>query len=211
MLLESVGAMLRPLRAGRERYGWRLTEPGPRLPLPSDDELAPPIRDVLGRLPPLNIFRMLGTLPESFRPFLQLGGSLLSDPEFDARRRETAILRVGHVTRAAYEWTQHVQLGRAVGLTDADIDAIAVDGPVTGLDEEGNFVCRVADEISRDVRLSDEALAAAIDRWGARSTASLILCVAYYNMVSRFLESARVEIEPENVLEGRTPQEFAGR
>jgi alkylhydroperoxidase family enzyme len=183
---------------------------GPRLPLPADEDLPEDIRRALSGLPPLNVFRMVASLPASFRPFLQLGGSLLADPEFDARRRETAILRVGHVTRAPYEWTQHVQLGKAVGLTDEDIEAIAAEGPVTGLDEEGNFVCRVADEITRDVRLSDEALAAAIERWGARSAASLILCVAYYNMVSRFLESARVEIEPENLLDGRTPQEFAG-
>lgn len=187
-----------------------MTEQGPRLPLPSDEELSPAIRDVLGRLPPLNIFRMLGTLPASFRPFLQLGGSLLADPEFDARRRETAILRVAHVTRAPYEWAQHVQLGRSVGLTDGDIEAIAVGGPVEELDEEGNLICRVVDEMSRDVRLSDEALELILDRYGPRSAASLILCVAYYNMVSRFLESARVEIEPEGHLEGRTPGEFAG-
>jgi alkylhydroperoxidase family enzyme len=186
-------------------------QPGPRLPLPSDEELPEHITRVLANLPPLNIFRMLGTLPESFRPFLQLGGSLLSDPEFDARRRETAILRVAHVTRAPYEWAQHVQLGRSVGLTDEDMAAIATDGPVAGLDEEGNLVCRVVDEISRDVRLSDDALELILDRYGPRGAASLILCVSYYNMVSRFLESARVEIEPEGHLEGSTPGEFAGR
>jgi 4-carboxymuconolactone decarboxylase len=183
----------------------------PRLPLPSDHELPDALRRALENLPPLNVFRAVASLPESFRPFLQLGGSLLADPEFDARRRETAILRVAHVTRAPYEWVQHEQLGRGVGLTDEDIEAIRADGPVTGLDEEGNFVCRVADEITRDVRLSDEALAEAIDRYGARGAASLILCVAYYNMVSRFLESARVPLEDQVHLEGRTPQEFAGR
>jgi AhpD family alkylhydroperoxidase len=183
----------------------------PQLPLPSDDDLPEPIARVLANLPPLNVFRAVAGLPDSFRPFLQLGGSLLGDAEFDARRRETAILRVAQVTRAKYEWVQHEQLGRATGLTDEDIAAIAVEEQVTGLDEEGNFVCRVADEISRDVRLSDEALAEAIERYGARGAASLILCVAYYNMVSRFLESARVPLEDDAHLEGRTPQQFAGR
>jgi hypothetical protein len=63
----------------------------------------------------------------------------------------------------------------------------------------------VADEISRNVRLSDEALAAIIDRYGAREAAELILLVSYYNMVSRFLESTRVELEDEPLLEGQTP------
>jgi 4-carboxymuconolactone decarboxylase len=181
----------------------------PRLPLPSDDDLPEEIRAALGGLPPLNVFRAVASLPASFRPFLQLGGSLLADPEFDARRRETAILRVAHVTRAGYEWAQHEQLGRAVGLTKAEIEAIRTDESVTGLDEEGNFVCRVADEISRDVRLSDEALTQAIERYGSRAAASLILCVAYYNMVSRFLESARVPLEDEPALGDKTPQQFA--
>jgi len=35
------------------------------------------------------------------------------------------------------------------------------------IDTEGNLLCRVADEISRDARLSDEALAAIMDRYGA--------------------------------------------
>jgi hypothetical protein len=35
--------------------------------------------------------------------------------------------------------------------------------------------------------------------------------VAYYNMVSRFLESARVPVEDDAHLQGRTPQQFAGR
>ena len=49
----------------------------PAIPLPTDDELPAEVRDAIANLPALNIFRMLGRLPQSFRPFLQLGGSLL--------------------------------------------------------------------------------------------------------------------------------------
>ena len=43
-----------------------------------------------------------------------------------------------------------------------------------------------------------------IDRYGPREAAELILLVSYYNMVSRFLESTRVQLEDEPVLEGQT-------
>ena len=66
---------------------------------------------------------------------------------------------------------------------------------MTSLDPEGNLLCRAADEISRDVRLSDEALAALLERYGVRQATELILCVSYFNMLSRFLESTRVELE----------------
>jgi len=72
---------------------------------------------------------------------------------------------------------------------------IGVDGPVQGLDEESLLLCQVAEEISRDIRLSDEALAAILKRYGVRQATELILCCSYFNMLSRFLESTRVELE----------------
>jgi hypothetical protein len=87
------------------------------------------------------------------------------------------------------------------GVKDEEIEKIASEGAVTALDEEGNLLCRVADEISRDVRLSDEALAQTLERYGNRGATELILCVSYYNMVSRFLESTRVQLEGKNVLQ----------
>jgi 4-carboxymuconolactone decarboxylase len=183
----------------------------PSIPLPADGELPDDIREVLASLPPLNVFRMVAGLPASFRPFLQLGGSLLADPEFDARIREVAILRVAHVTKAPYEWAQHAQLGRNVGLSDAEIEAIASDAPAAVLGDEESLACRVADEISENVRLSDEALELLLDRYGPRGASALILCVSYYNMVSRFLESTRVEIEPDQLLGDAQPGEFGGR
>lgn len=176
----------------------------PKIPLPTDDELGPEQVTMLAKLPPLNVFRMVAAAPGAGRPFLQLGGAVLSGA-LDARRREMAVLRVAHATKAAYEWAQHEQLARAAGVTEVEIDAIGTEEPVTGLDEECNLICRVADEISRDVRLSDEALQAIVDRYGPREAAELILLVSYYNMVSRFLESTRVAVEDEPLLEGTTP------
>jgi len=181
------------------------------IPLVSDADLTPELRKVLDSLPALNIFRMLANAPANLKPFVDYGMSLLFATELDARKREIAILRVAHVTRSKYEWTQHATLARRVGVTDAEIAAIAVDGPVRGLDEEGRLLCRVAEEISRDVRLSDEALRAILDRYGRRQAVELILCCSHFNMVSRILESTRVELEPENRLEKwEMPQRSSG-
>ncbi len=170
-----------------------------KIPLPRDDELEPEQRELLATLPPLNVFRMVAGAPRAARPFMALGRAVLSTA-LDARRREVAVLRVAHATRAGYEWAQHEQLARNVGVTDEEIAAISGEDPVTSLDEELNLICRVADEVSRDVRLSDEALGQITDRYGPREAAELILLVSYYNMVSRFLESTRVEIEREPLL-----------
>ena len=172
----------------------------PNVPLPKDANLPADVRQVLATLPPLNVFRMMANVPASFRPLMDLAMSILFGSAFDTRKREIAVLRTAHVTRSVYEWTQHVAVGKQAGLSDTEIAAIATDGPVTGLDAEGNLLCRVADEISHDIRLSDDALAQLLERYGVRQTSELILCVSYFNMLSRFLESTRVELESQPVL-----------
>jgi AhpD family alkylhydroperoxidase len=167
-----------------------------RIPLPTDDELTPEHREMLEKVPPLNVFRMVAGTRRGLRPFMQLGAAALSS-SMDARRREIAVLRVAHATSAGYERAQHERLARLAGVTDEEIAAIAVEEPVASLDQEANLICRVADEVSRDVRLSDEALARLIELYGAREASDVILLVSYYNMVSRFLESTRVELEKE--------------
>lgn len=167
----------------------------PKIPLPTDEQLPADIREALANLPPVNIFRMLANAPASFQGFLQLALSILMQSELDSRKREIAILRVAHVTGSTYEWVQHVRLALGLGVTQEEIDRLAVDGPVRGLGEEEALLCRVAEEISRDVRLSDEALEAILAKYGVRQATELILCCSYFNMLSRFLESTRVELE----------------
>jgi 4-carboxymuconolactone decarboxylase len=167
----------------------------PRIPPPDESSLPDEIKNTLAALPPLNLFKVVANAPASFKPFLELGGSILLRSEFDARKREIAILRVAHVTRSNYEWVQHVAFAKNVGVTDDEIDKIASDEPVSSLDEEGNLLCRVAEEITRDVKLSDEALAQIIERYGNRGATELILACCWFNLISRFLESTRVELE----------------
>lgn len=171
-----------------------------RIPLPADDDLSPELREILAGIPPANVFRMMANAPASLRPFVDLAGSILIQSEFDKRKREIAVLRVATVTKAKYEWEQHVRIARMLGVTQEEIDAIGVHGPVQSLDEELLLICRVAEEISRDVRLSDDALQQIVQRYGVRQATELILCCSYFNMVSRFLESTRVEMESAPVL-----------
>jgi AhpD family alkylhydroperoxidase len=182
----------------------------PAIPLPSDEDLTPEQQALLARLPPLNVFRMVAGAPRALKPFMALGSAVLSSA-LDARRREIAVLRVAYATNARYEWVQHEQLARNSGVSDSEIAAIGAEQRVTSLDEECNLICRVADEISRDVRLSDEALEQIAARYGPREASELILLVSYYNMVSRFLESTRVEVEDEPLLSSQTPASFTGR
>ena len=167
-----------------------------KIPLPDEADLPADIREIVSASP-VNVTKMMANAPASFLGFQEFAGGILFRSEFDPRKREIAVCRIGHVTKANYEWTHHVRVAKRLGVTDEEIRIIGSEDPVTSLDEEGNLLCRVADEISLDVRLSDDALSRILDRYGARGATELILCCSYFNMISRFLESTRVELETE--------------
>jgi alkylhydroperoxidase family enzyme len=175
-----------------------------RIPLPSDAELPPAIAAELSRLPPLNVLRMMANVPDYFPALVNLISALFHSDAFEPRAREIVVLRVAHITRTTYEWHQNVQFAKNVGMTADEIALIGTDGPVMGLDEEGNLLCRVADEITRDVRLSDEALEQLLARYGSRRATAAILMAGWFNLLSRFLQSTRVELEPGDLTATRT-------
>ncbi len=169
------------------------------IPLPEIKSLPPEIKEAVESMP-LNVFLMAANAPASFLPLAGFARSILYESLFDPRKREIAVLRVARVTDANYEWTHHVAVARQCGVTDDEIEKIKTEDPVSSLGEEGNLLCRVADEISLKVRLSDEALSQILDLYGVREATELILCVSYFNMVSRFLESTRVPLESDDVM-----------
>jgi 4-carboxymuconolactone decarboxylase len=164
------------------------------IPLPDIESLPSEIKEIV-QATPSNIGLMMANAPSSFKSWTEFAISILFQSSFDPRKREIAVLRVAHVTRSRYEWTHHVTLAKAYGLTEDEIKKIASNDPVISLGEEENLLCRLADEITNDVRLSDEALALILERYGVRCATELILCISYFNFLSRFLESTRVELE----------------
>jgi 4-carboxymuconolactone decarboxylase len=167
---------------------------GIRIPLPDIDSLPADIKEHI-QAAPSNVGLMIANAPASYKSWYDFAVSILFNSGFDPRIREIAVLRVAHVTQSIYEWTHHVTLAKVYGLTENEIEKIKSEDPVSSLGEEGNLLCRVADEVSRDVKLSDEALVQILERYGGRGATELILCVSYFNFLSRFLESTRVQIE----------------
>src|SRR5215813_10852378 len=77
---------------------------------------------------PLNIFATLAHHPGLMKRWLVFGTHVLAKSTLPARDRELAILRIGWLCRAEYEWGQHVQIARGVGIADDEIERVAA-GP----------------------------------------------------------------------------------
>src|SRR5216684_3333901 len=79
----------------------------------------------------INIFRVLMNHPKLVRAWARFGGYILGAQTMPARDRELAILRIGWLNQAPYEWEQHVRIGKGVGISDDEIERIKK-GPAAG-------------------------------------------------------------------------------
>jgi alkylhydroperoxidase family enzyme len=125
-----------------------------------------------------------------------MGNALLHRCELDPVLRELAIIRVGRLSRAAYEVFQHERIGREVGVAEDKIAALrdaTVEAPVFSDHEKA--VLRFADDVVRNVRASDKNLKAVEAFLSPGALVELTLTVGYYMMVCRFLETTGVDGE----------------
>lgn len=168
-----------------------------RLPYAELDRAHPKVQEAFADLAaPLNIFRMLAHAERNFAPFLRFGGTVLARQQLDDALRELAILYVAAVSKCRYEWTQHVPIAERAGVTSDQVEAIErldLDAPC--FDARERLVLRFTREVVRDVRASDETLAALAGSFPPREIVELLLAIGWYMLVARVLETTGVDLD----------------
>src|SRR4051812_5786943 len=92
-----------------------------RLPYPDVPSLPETTQKTLVSVP-LNVVRMCAHASQVlFEAQGQLGRAVASPGVLEPRLRETIILRVAYLSRSEYELHHHIALGRAAGLTGAEL------------------------------------------------------------------------------------------
>lgn len=146
------------------------------------------------RGPILNIFRGLSHSPVALRRFMKFGSYLLEEGKLDPKLRELAILRVGALCRAPYEFSQHIAFGRRAGLTDAQIKGVL--DPNSALFEGREMaVLAYAGELTSDARAADTTYEAVAAFLNDEEVVELTLVIGFYNMVSRTLNALEIDID----------------
>ena len=169
----------------------RLSEP--RIAPLADDQIDPETRERFGAGPMLNIFRTLAHHPKLLKRWLVFGNHVLARSTLAPRERELAILRVGWLCRAGYEWGQHVVIARQSGVTDAEIERVA-DGPdAPGWSDADRALLRAVDELRADAFVSDPTWAALSRHYSKEQILDLIFAVGQYQLVSMALNSLGVQ------------------
>jgi len=169
----------------------------PRIPYYDVENATGKHAEFLGKLGThMNIYRMLANSENGLKGFIRMGNALLYRCELDPVLRELAIIRVGRLSRAAYEVFQHERIGREAGVAEEKIAALrdaTIEAPAFTDNEKA--VLRFTDDVVRNVKASDKALKAVQAFLTPGALVELTLTIGYYMMVSRFLETMGVEGE----------------
>ncbi len=180
-----------------------------RIPLATVDQLSEPIREFMARRGELNVFRLLAHAPAVFVGWTQMVDELLDSPTFSLRTRELIVLRVAHLQDAPYELSQHMNLARAAGLTERQIEVILDDGDNVDSEEAGfsridRVLLDTVTELCTTRHLREKAFTAIQAELGDEATTELLMIVSCYYGLALMLNAVELDIDTTSRLQVRT-------
>lgn len=177
----------------------------PRIaPLPPDerDERTAELLASFRRRPEdddLNLFATLARHPRLLKRWSAFGGLLLAGGTLPHRDREVLILRTAANCGADYEWGHHLDIGRAVGLTDEEMAALVTPAAAEG-DGRDALLVRAADELHEANVISEATWTALEEIYDDAQLIEVPMVVGQYHLVAFTLRS--LGIRPEAGVEG---------
>ncbi len=171
----------------------------PRIPPVPKAELSPEALAALGPLAERdeldNVFGTFAQHPDLFRRYSPLGNHVLFKSTIEPRERELAILRIGSLNRAEYEFAQHTIMGVDRGLTAEEVARVH-DGPLAeGWNERDRAILLAADELFADSKVSDETWSDLAEFYDTQQLMDLVFAIGVYNLISWSLNSFGVQLD----------------
>jgi alkylhydroperoxidase family enzyme len=153
-------------------------------------------KDLLGKNRNANIFRMMAHSPSYLEQYCRLGGAIRHKGELDPIVRELAITRTGILCEAPYEIVAHKRIGKNVGVTDEQNEALENWQSATCFNEVQRAALAFTDEIVRLKRPTDATFNAIRAKLTPGALIELQLSVGFYIMTSKFLETFEIDMQP---------------
>jgi len=153
-------------------------------------------REILAKNRNANIFRMMSHSPSYFEQYCRLGGAIRNKGELDPIVRELAITRTGILCEAPYEIVAHKRIGKNVGVTDEQNEALENWQSAACFTETQRAALAFTDEIVRLRKPTDATFKAIAAKLTPGALIELQLSVGFYIMTSKFLETFEIDLQP---------------
>jgi alkylhydroperoxidase family enzyme len=175
------------------------------IPYLSDDQVGPPdlvsaikSRRAGGKL--LNLDRMLLHSPNFAKGWNGMFGAIRNQLSLPGKLRELAIMQIGVLNKADYEWAQHEGEFLKAGGTREQLNALR-NGAATGSADPKLFgdaermTLQLTREMTQQINVSPATMKQARSLLPDAQVVELIGTISGYNMVSRFAIATGLDIE----------------
>jgi alkylhydroperoxidase family enzyme len=147
----------------------------------------------------LNLDRMLLHSPAFAKGWNSMFAAIRGQLAVPAKLRELAIMAIGVLNHADYEWVQHEKEFLNAGGTEAQLAALknvpAALKNTKLFDETERAALALTDEMTRSIKVSEATMRRIRKALPDDQVVELIGTIAGYNMVSRFLVATGIELE----------------
>lgn len=136
--------------------------------------------------------------PELGSHLERLGAAIRYRTNLSPRVREIAILQVAHAMDSDFEWWAHAEVGKAAGLTQAELDELAT-GALIGQDEVERSSATFCQMLLRDEHhLSHDDFTALGAQLSPASMIELTVLVGYYRTLAQLMAVFDIGIPLDN-------------
>jgi alkylhydroperoxidase family enzyme len=125
---------------------------------------------------------------EIFRCQMDMG-TVLFNGEIPPRERELAIIRCGWLSRAPYEFGEHVNIGKRYGLSAEEIERVTRGSSAPGWSEHERAILKGVEELLADQALSDETWTILAKSWDEAQLIEFPMMVGQY-VATAFLQNS---------------------
>lgn len=168
----------------------------PRIPYPDVATLPELVQQRLAAVP-LNVVRICAHASVPLFDAQGRLGAAVADPKvLDPRLREAVILRVAHLSNSPYELHHHVSLGKAAGLNQAELDALAA-GDYAALDPLLGAAARFTEEVVTRISPSDATLRALRALVPDQIVVNIVLTIGCYMSIARLIAVTGIELDAD--------------
>lgn len=133
--------------------------------------------------------------PGMFKGQMVLGIELAAKGTIPARERELAILRLALLARAPFEWCEHVDIGKAFGVTPEEIERVIEGSSAAGWTAHEAAVLRGVEELLADHCMSDGTWDTLAQTWDEKQMLEYPMLVGSYLMTA--LQQNSLKIQPK--------------
>ena len=143
------------------------------------------------------IFGLMLKHPGLFRCQMEMGARLFKGA-IAPRERELAVMRVGWLCRAPYEWGEHVAQSRRLGISREEVERVTKGSAAIGWTPHEAALLRGVEELLKDQMISDDTWGVLARTWSEQQLIEFPTLIGQYVATAYSQNSLRVPLANEN-------------